>query len=165
MMILGPLILIAMNHSKTKALLGAIRTGFGLMPQHNIISKDMATRFDLWAWGLNNWASGGLFKMVFGGGFRSSMIALYDRGTWMDAHNVYITILGDFGIVGLALFLAALFVAFFRYTNLILKNKAGRFGKFGLMVVLALSIQNMTGPYFYSPISLSLLIFTFAVTL
>lgn len=161
-MIIGPLILIMMNHSTTKALLRAICVGFGLTPQHDVVSKDMAARFSLWTWGLDNWASGGLLKMIFGGGFRSSMTAGY---AWKDAHNVYITILGDFGIVGLALFLAALFVAFFRYTNLILKNKAGRFEKFGLMVVLALSIQNMTGPYFYSPISLSLLIFTFAVTL
>jgi O-antigen ligase len=161
-MIIGPLILITMNHSTTKALLRAIRVGFGLTPQHDVVSKDMAARFSLWTWGLDNWASGGLLKMIFGGGFRSSMTV---GSAWQDAHNVYITILGDFGIVGLALFLAALFVAFFRYVRLFLTGKAQSIQKFGLLVLVALSIDNMTGPYFYSPISLFLLIFTFAVTL
>ena len=102
--------------------------------------------------------------MIFGGGFRSSMTILSDRGTWKDAHNVYITILGDFGVVGLTLFLAALFVALLRYIRLFLTDKVGRIERFGLMAVLALSIHNLTGPYSYSPVCLSLLIFTLAVT-
>ena len=149
-------------YSVNKSVLIAILSGFGLSHQHGVVSRDMATRFNLWAWGMDVWTSGGLLKMIFGGGFRSSMTV---GAAWKDAHNVYITILGDFGIVGLALFLAALFVAFFRYTNLLLTDKAGRIERFGLMAVLALSIHNMTGPYFYSPVCLSLLIFTFAVTL
>lgn len=161
-LIFGSLILILVTHSTTKALLLAILSGFGLGHQHGVVSRAMAARFNLWAWGMDVWTSGGLLKMIFGGGFRSSMTV---GAAWKDAHNVYITILGDFGIVGLALFLAALFVAFFRYTNLLLTDKAGRIERFGLMVVLALSIHNMTGPYFYSPICLSLLIFTFAITL
>ena len=157
--------LIVAIHSTNKWLLPAILSGLGLTHQHSVVSTDMAARFSLWAWGLNTWASGDLLKMIFGGGFRSSMIVLADRGTWKTAHNVYITILGDFGIVGLTLFLAALFGAFFRYGRLFLTGKAGRIEKFGLFALLALSIHNMTGPYFYSPICLSLLIFTFAATL
>lgn len=111
------------------------------------------------------WASGSLLKMIFGGGFRSSMANITNIGAWHTAHNVYIAILGDFGVVGLALFLGALFVAFLRYTHLFLKDKAGRAERFGLMAVLALSIHNMTGTFFYSPICLSLLIFIFALTL
>jgi hypothetical protein len=152
-------------YSVNKPLLFAILSGFGFSGEHNLISSHMATRFSLWAWGLNTWASGNLLKMIFGGGFRSSMLISAGRGTWHGAHNVYITILGDFGIVGLTLFLVALFGAFLRYARLFLAGKAREIEKFGLLVLLALSIDNMTGPYFYSPVCLSLLIFTFAVTL
>lgn len=147
-----------------KSLPLAILSGFGLSGEHGLISSDMAARFNLWWWGLNNWASQGLLKMIFGGGFRSSM-TIASIGAWKTAHNIYITILGDFGVVGLTLFLTALFVAFFRYARLLLTDKAGRIERFGLVAVLALSIQNMTGVFFYSPVCLSLLILTFAVTL
>jgi len=147
-----------------KPLLRALLSGFGLSQGYSVVSSDASLRFGHWAWGLNTWASGNLLKMLFGGGFRSSMVAA-DYGAWKDAHNMYITILGDFGIVGLTLFLGALFGAFFRYARLFLTDKAGRAERFGLMALLALSIDNMTGPYFYSPICLSLLIFVFAVTL
>jgi len=149
-------------YSVNRSLLSAILPFFDVTGK---MASHMADRFNLWSWGLDNWSSGSLLEMIFGGGFRSSMTVLSDRGTWKDAHNVYITILGDFGVVGLTLFLTALFVAFLRYTHLFLTNRAGRAERFGLMAVLALSIHNMTGPYFYSPICLSLLIFTFAVTL
>ncbi len=158
----GSLIIILQSQATTKALMLGVFSGFDLTHQHGVVSRDMGLRFSLWAWGLDNWKSGGLLEMIFGGGFRSSMTV---GAAWKDAHNVYITILGDFGIVGLALLLAALFVALFRYTNLILTDKAGAIERFGLVVVLTLSIHNTTGPYFYSPISLTLLIFTFAVTL
>jgi len=148
-----------------KSLLRALLSGFGLSQGYSVISSDMSLRFGHWAWGLNTWASGGLFKMIFGGGFRSSMVILADRGTWKTAHNVYITILGDFGIVGLVVFLGALCAAFLRYARLFLTGKARGIERFGLLVLLALSIDNMTGPYFYSPICLSLLIFIFAITL
>ena len=149
-------------YSVNKSVLIAILSGFGLSHQHGVVSRDMATRFNLWAWGMDVWTSGGLLKMIFGGGFRSSMTV---GAAWKDAHNVYITILGDFGIIGLMLFLGALSAAFFRYARSFLTGRARVVEKFGLLVLLALSIHNMTGPYFYSPICLSLLIFTFAVTL
>lgn len=139
-----------------------------ILPFFDVTGKmafHMTDRFNLWRWGLDNWSSGSITKMIFGGGFRSSMTVLHDRGTWRDAHNVYITILGDFGVVGLMLFLAALFSAFLRYTHLFVIERAGRAERFGLTAVLALSIHSMTGPYFYSPVCLSLLIFTLAVTL
>jgi len=156
--------LIVAIHLTNKGLLPATLAGLGLTHQHSVVSTDMAARFNLWTWGLDTWASGNLLRMVFGGGFRSSMVAA-DYGAWRDAHNVYITILGDFGVIGLALFIGALSAAFFRYTRLFLTGKAGALEKFGLLVLLGLSIDNMTGPYFYSPVCLSLLIFTLAVTL
>lgn len=67
--------------------------------------------------------------------------------------------------IGFALFLGTLSAAFFRYTHSFLTGKARGIEKFGLLVLLRLSIDNMTGPYFYSPVCVSLLIFTFAVTL
>ena len=148
-----------------KSLLPAILSGFGLSQGYSVVSSDASLRLGHWAWGMDVWTSGGLLKMIFGGGFRSSMLISAGRGTWHTAHNMYITILGDFGVVGLTLFLGALFVAFFRYAHLFLTCKAQGIEKFGLLVLLALSIDNMTGPYFYSPVCLSLLIFVFAVTL
>ena len=158
----GSLIFILLSHATTRALLSGVLSGFGLTNQHSIISRDLGGRFNLWAWGLDYWASKSLLGIIFGGGFRSSMIA----GTaWKDAHNLYITILGDFGIVGLGLFLAALLVAFFRYANLLVTDKAKAIERFGFVTVLSLGIHNMTGPYLYSPISLTILIFTLAVTI
>jgi hypothetical protein len=92
-------------------------------------------------------------------------MAISSYGTWHTPHNVYITILGDFGIVRLVLFLTAIFKAMVHYARPLLAGKAGRSEKFGLMVVSALSIHNMTGEFFYSPVCLSLLIFTLAATL
>lgn len=147
-----------------KSLLSAILYGFGLSNEHGAFLHDLVARFRLWWWGLDTWASKSLLKMIFGGGFRSSMtISSYQ--TWHTAHNVYITILGDFGVIGLSLFLAAIFGAFLRYAHSFLTDKAGRLEKFGLMTVLALSIQNMTGEFFYSPVCFSLLIFAYAVIL
>lgn len=147
-----------------KSLLFAILPFFDVTGKDGLMAFHMADRFNLWWWGLNNWASGSLLKMIFGGGFRSSM-TISTTGAWHTAHNVYITMLGDFGIVGLTLFLVALFGAFFRYARLFLTDKAGRAERFGLLVLLALSIHNMSEVYFYSPICLSLLIFILAVTL
>ena len=147
-----------------KSLLFAILPFFDVTGKGGLMASHMAGRFNLWWWGLNNWASGTLLKMIFGGGFRGSM-TISTGGAWRTAHNAYITILGDFGVVGLTLFLAALFGAFFHYARLFLTDKAGRAERFGLMAVLALSIHSMTGPYFYSPICLSLLIFSFGATL
>ena len=147
-----------------KSFLPAVLSGLGLSSEHDLFVSSLVDRFHLWRWGLSSWASQNLLKMIFGGGFRSSM-TISSYGTWHTAHNVYITILGDFGVVGLSIFLAALLGALWRYTRLFLTDKAGRFEKFGLMAVLALSIQNMTGEFFYSPVCLSLLIFTYAATI
>jgi O-antigen ligase len=143
----------------------AILTGFGLNVdgQHGVVARDFVSRSEIWAWGIDYWMSQDLLKMIFGGGFRNSMAIDTVRGTWKDAHNMYITILGDFGIVGLALFLITLFRGFFRYVRLFLTNRAKDTDRFGLLVLLSLTIDNMTGPYFYSPVCLSLLIFTFAI--
>ncbi len=148
-----------------QSFLSAHFSGYGLTPQGDILSKDFTSRLELWKWGIDAWASHGTLRMIFGGGFRSSMTVLSERGTWMDAHNMYITILDEFGIVGLALFLVFLCTAFFRYLRKFLSAQAQNTDTFGLLVLLTLSIDNMTGTYFYSPICLSLLIFTMAVTL
>jgi len=158
------LIFILQFHATTRALMSGALSGFGLMHQDGVVFRDMDSRFSLWAWGIDVWASGSLLEMIFGGGFRSSMVAS-DYGAWKDAHNMYITILGDFGIAGLILFLSIFLVAFYRYACLFLAGKAREIEKFGLLVMLTLCIHNMTGPYFYSPLPLALLIFTFAVTL
>jgi len=147
-----------------KSLLPAMLSGFGLSNGYSVVSSDTSLRVGHWAWGMDVWASGSVLRMIFGGGFRSSMVAA-DYGAWRDAHNMYITILGDFGIVGLVLFLTPLWVAFSRYARLLLTGKARQLEEFGLFVLLGLSIDNMTGPYFYSPVCLSLLILTFAITL
>lgn len=149
-------------YAVNKTFLIAILSGFGLTSGGGSILSDMVLRFDRWQLGLNTWASGDFFRMVFGGGFRSSMTVVADYGIWKDAHNVYITILGDFGVVGLLLFVTALVMAFFHYARLFLTDRAQPIDKFGLLVLLCLSIDNMTGPYFYSPVCLSLLIFTLA---
>lgn len=147
-----------------KSLLQAVLSGFGLSGGPSVIWSDFCARLDLWRRGLNTWASKGLPAMVFGSGFRKSM-AISSYGTWYTPHNVYIAILGDFGIVGLVLFLTAIFKAMVHYARPLLTGKARRSEKFGLMVVSAMSIHNLTGEFFYSPICLSLLIFTLAATL
>lgn len=151
------------SYAVDQTFITAILSGFGLDGQHGVATKDTASRFNLWIWGINKWTSQSLLKMIFGGGFRSSMEVIA-TGMWKDAHNVYITILGDFGIVGLMLFAVSLFVGFFRYARLVLIGKARDVEKFGLVTLLSLGIDNMTGPYFYSPACLSLLIFTLAIT-
>jgi hypothetical protein len=160
------IILIALGmYFFNKSYLIAILTGLGLDSQQGVVTRDVGARIYRWNGGINNWTSQSITKMIFGGGFRSSMVLEHNFRAWKDADNMYITFLGDFGIVGLVLFLVALFVAFFHYIRLFLVGKAQNFEKFGLLVLLSLSIDNMTGSFFYSPICLSLLIFTFVLTL
>jgi len=148
-----------------KSLLSPILSGLGISQDSNsVILRDLSLRFSHWTWGMDVWASGSLLQMVFGDGFRSSMVAA-DYGAWRDAHNMYITILGDFGIIGLVLFLAVLFRAFFHYAHSMLTGNARPIEIFGLMTILAFSIHNMTGVFYYSPVNISLLIFTLAITI
>ena len=57
-------------------------------------------------------------------------------GAWLEPHNLYVTILGDFGIVGLCLFLTPFAVALFRYVSAFLRGREGPLERFGLFFLV-----------------------------
>lgn len=144
------------------AFVKSLLPAFGLTDKGAMFSKHLGYRFKNWKWGIDFWLSNSPLKMLFGGGFRSSMI-LTSIGSWYTAHNVYITILGEFGVVGLTIFISSILLGVVHFSRLILTENATGVDRFALLALLIASIHNITGTYFYSPVCLSLLLFIFAI--
>lgn len=128
-----------------------------------IALRDLNRRLDNWKHGIDYWRSQSLIGKIFGRGFRASMDISPDTKSWYCAHNVYINIIGDFGVIGLVIFLIMILKAFRDFIYLSFTRGSEHIGKFGLLVLVVLSIDNLTGPYFYSPLCLSLLIISFSL--
>lgn len=159
---------ILVNTFVYKSFIPALRTGLGIEnkkshdPQR-IALRDLNRRLYNWKHGIGYWRSQSLIGKIFGRGFRASMDISPDTKSWYCAHNVYINIIGDFGVIGLVIFVIMILKAFRDFIYLSFTRGSEHIGKFGLLVLVGLSIDNLTGPYFYSPLCLSLLIISFSL--
>lgn len=135
---------------------------FGFTDEGTLFLSHLSHRLHNWAWGMDYWRSNPPLKMLFGTGFRSSM-TLTSIGSWFTAHNAYITILGEFGLIGISLFLCSILAGLVHFGRLVMAGRAERTDHFAIFGLVVLSIHNMTGTYFYSPVCLTLLLFIFAL--
>jgi len=150
-----------------KPLLTGILLGFGFRETDYFI-RDLNTRFSLWSRGVNKWISiGSIISYIFGNGFRSSMGIVYETGAWATNHNIFITILAEFGIIGFTIFILIFLTSLLEYSYIIVKNKdinLGLLARFGFVSVLGIMIHNLAGEFLYSPISISMLILTITLS-
>ncbi|MEM7716208.1 MAG: hypothetical protein AAF349_21990, partial [Cyanobacteria bacterium P01_A01_bin.68] len=133
----------------------------GIGEDNRYLESDTSERLGLWLTGLDNWLEGNAFQVIFGRGFRSS---LSNSGIfWKTPHNLYIAMLGDFGIFGLLMFVFPLFYIVWQTSFKICKIKNTGIESFTFVSLLGLIIHNFTEVFFYSPvmISLALIIVTF----
>jgi O-antigen ligase len=143
-----------------KPLLIAVLSGFGLGENASFII-DLNTRLNLWVGGLDKLSTESIFSLIFGGGFRSSMGIVTETGAWFTFHNLFITILIEFGFVGFIIFISFLLIIFLKYLNVILTERdidISLSARFGFISMLGITIHNFTGEFLYSPVSMSVLI-------
>jgi len=162
-LIIGVLIMAVLGYflflsPPNQRLILSILSGFGI-GDAPLLYKSVIDRLELWSGGLNWWIRGKL-SALFGVGFRNSII-IGEYGAWSTPHNFYINILGDFGLVGFLMFISALIgsISYAVSRMLISQRKSGAY-PFVFLFISALSIHNLTGTFLYSPIYLTLLLFS-----
>jgi len=126
----------------------AVSQGIGLRASDNV-AADIASRTDRWNRGVDSWADGSWGQRLLGQGFFNSMKA--GQYGWSTPHNTYVAILGDFGLVGLALFVGFIGHAVATALKGVLRQR--RFGAetAALGSMVALILHGMTGEFFYGP--------------
>jgi len=143
-----------------KPLLIAVLSGFGLGENASFII-DLNTRLNLWVGGLDKLSTESIFSLIFGGGFCSSMGIATETGAWLTFHNLFVTILIEFGFVGFIIFISFLLIIFLEYLNVILTERdidISLSARFGFISVLGITIHNFIGEFLYSPVSISVFI-------
>jgi hypothetical protein len=128
-----------------------------LVLDQEYLDRDVDTRLEHWSEGAERWANLSPAEQTIGAGFRGGAVHV-SRGTFITAHNVYLEMLGDFGIIGLLTFLAVLAASTIGATRLILlrpKESLARFCFCGLVILI---VHNMTEVFFYDMATLIWLI-------
>ena len=144
-------------YPSSQKVLSAVSSGFGVGGSETFYA-DIGTRFGLWYEGLKNWWHYGSFDMLFGVGFRNSMI-LVDQ-VLRTPHNFYIAVLGNSGVFGLALFASALGIAILdAICKILCKRNLYGIYPFLFLCLFGMSVHNMTGLFFYSTITVTVLVF------
>jgi len=142
-----------------RALVRDILFGLGISEGQSL-ARDLIERMDIWRErGLDLWLAHGWVQALFGLGFRNSMI-MSGYGTWQTAHNFYISVLVEFGIIGLLGVSIALLGALSGIARRVLSG-GGNFdvNRFTLVALSAQLIHNMTETFLYSPKYVVLLLF------
>ncbi len=139
-------------------LVSAMVAGFGF-GDYGLFQSE-STRIEYWRSGLQTWMDGNIWQLLFGRGFRVSM-SLSEYGTWLTSHNMYITVLGDFGVIGLLLFLGA-FVGFIVPVALrIVRDDGNGLERACFVAIVGLLAHNMTEAFLYSPVLITLVLMLF----
>lgn len=155
--------------SLNRHLFEAIVSGFGFGSSATLF-PDFNTRWSLWIEGICSWASSSsIVSVIFGSGFRTSMSIVSETGAWHTSHNFFITVLDEFGIVGLSIIILFIVASAIRdlqtiYTgnnSVIFNNNItlGDLSRFRFVSILAIMIHNLAGEFLYSPVLISLLLF------
>jgi hypothetical protein len=128
-----------------------------LVLDEDYLDRDVDARLEHWLEGGERWADLSPTEQMIGVGFRSSAV-LSSKGTFITAHNVYLEMLGDFGIIGLLIFLTILGASTIGATRLMLlypNDSLTRFCWCGLVILI---VHNMTEVFFYGMATLISLI-------
>lgn len=142
-------------------LFSAIFSGFNL-GRDGLVKADLAKRITIWIGGLLNWSSlNSVTAIIFGRGFRSSMGIVSETGAWATSHNLFITILAEFGIIGLLIFILFFITSLLEFCSVLIKKNndvANSAARFGFVSVFAIMIHNLAGEFLYSPVLISMII-------
>lgn len=89
---------------------------YNLLQQDNVLG-----RVEIWKDTLNYYSQGSILNKLFGCGFTTyaDRVVLYSLSDWKASspHNLLLTILYNFGIVGITIFIISVFLLYKRYWN------------------------------------------------
>jgi len=141
-----------------------ILRGFGINNSQQVV-YDATQRFLRWSEGIKFWEKQRTINQLIGGGFRSS--SYQDKsGLWHTPHNFYISVLGDFGIIGLLMFVVIVLVSIIieKGLKLLTQKRNIAINSFVFTSLISISINNFLGPYIYSPVILTLFILVLSIS-
>ncbi len=138
----------------------AISFGFGFAGV--AITESESSRIEYWQAGLDTWWAQHPLRAVLGNGFRSSQ-SVSDLGVWLTSHNLYINLLQDCGLVGLAMVVMALAIPCVRAATDVLRSGGAPVSKAALVAIAGIAALNMTEVFLYSPILTCLVLLVLAL--
>lgn len=121
---------------------------------------DLSRREFTWRRGINAWFQQDVVGLVFGQGFYNSSY-LGGARVIATAHNLFVSCLGDFGMIGLLLLIGLLGLAIYRVAMRVWSRKEIRTAAFAFTYLFACVVSNFSGEYLYS----SEIAFTFMLVL
>ena len=131
----------------------SLMEGFGFGGTSIIHSEN--ARIYLWLMGFKFWSESPIPQAIAGHGFRNS--AIMSLEAWVTSHNFFLSVLGDFGLIGLFLFL--LLYTGSLSTSMKLARRGKNVGLFGTWTMSSLFLLNMTENFFYGVEFIFLLVF------
>lgn len=126
---------------------------------NNLVKQVKAGRYKYWEAALTSYLEEVPLKKVFGRGFRQSSI-ISEYGAWETPHNMYLALLLDFGLAGLAIFMMPFLVYFVQVAKM-MATGSNRLNRGCSVAVMGLLLMNLTEAYFYSPVLIILLLLLF----
>jgi O-antigen ligase len=126
------------------------------------LSTAQDRRLGYWVGGVRDWWEGGGAAAIFGSGFHSTSGLTGD--SWRTTHNLYITLLGDFGLVGLLLLVAAVVVYYGAWGRALRRGHTDPEVTGYVIAVSALLLHNLSEVFLYSPMYVSLLVILVLLT-
>lgn len=136
--------------------ISAAQEGLISFGDDGIVSADREERLGLWQQGMDNWMSGSLLQQLFGKGFRASLVL--DSDAWKTPHNLYVAMLGDFGLIGVFVFLLPIALMLVALAIRVMSVKQPSVESFAFVSIVGLLINNTTETYLYSPAQISLML-------
>jgi len=136
-----------------ESLLYSLAEGFGLGPS-STLGIDATSRVGNWIRGLDAWGEGSPVEIIFGKGFHGSQSV--SSRVWVTPHNAYVNMLGDFGLVGLSLFLLPMIWLVTLLLLRVIRMTRANIESFGFLSLAAMMVHNMSGSFYYSPVIISL---------
>lgn len=119
--------------------------------------NDVNLRLQIWEGHASAWTGKSFANQLAGSGFKSSGV-IQGTTAYHTAHNAYLEILNDFGIVGLLIFGAAVTVALLKALYYSLMQPDNKLAMFCLTGLVVLAVHDLAEIFFYNMGVLSLLI-------
>ena len=122
-----------------------------------LYSETFTGRTQMWLNGLQVWQNNSFSEQSFGVGFHGTA-EVNTYGSWETPHNLYISMLVDFGIVGFVLFVFALVVFLLQLCSAILRTGGTGIQRASLVAMTGVSAHCMAGDFLYSPTLMSMVL-------
>lgn len=114
------------------------------------LDLDAARRLEVWRSTASDWGSAPLFSQTFGTGIKSAP-RQRGNGGFVAAHNGWLELLRDTGLIGATFFGSLYVVLVVAAAERIVRGRAMAEDHFAIAALVALGMQNMTQVFWYSP--------------